>query len=191
MMMHMLEVGGIPVLIDNIRKADVHNPDGYYEFEPVKRLGKDASWMANARGKAVKIVYRLLYELPTEHEYRVIFMKRKLEEVLASQQEMLQGLNEKGGVLDDAQLAILFRRELQMLDEWIRAQKNIGILYVSYNDMVREPTSLVGEVGCFLGRGLDLGAMARVVDFRLYRQRSWPNRSCLKPVDVALRDAGR
>jgi hypothetical protein len=172
MMMHMLEVGGIPVLIDNIRKADVHNPDGYYEFEPVKRLGKDASWMANARGKAVKIVYRLLYELPTEHEYRVIFMKRKLEEVLASQQEMLQGLNEKGGVLDDAQLAILFRRELQMLDEWIRAQKNIGILYVSYNDMVREPTSLLDEVGRFLGRGLDLEAMAKVVDHRLYRQRS-------------------
>jgi phage-related minor tail protein len=172
MMMHMLEVGGIPVLIDNIRKADVHNPDGYYEFEPVKRLGKDASWMANARGKAVKIVYRLLYELPTEHEYRVIFMKRKLEEVLASQQEMLQGLNEKGGVLDDAQLAILFRRELQMLDESIRAQKNIGILYVSYNDMVREPTSLLDEVGRFLGRGLDLEAMAKVVDHRLYRQRS-------------------
>jgi phage-related minor tail protein len=172
MMMHMLEVGGVPVLIDNIRKADVHNPDGYYEFEPVKRLGKDASWMANARGKAVKIVYRLLYELPTEHEYRVIFMKRKLEEVLASQQEMLQGLNEKGGVLDDAQLAILFRRELQMLDESIRAQKNIGILYVSYNDMVREPTSLLDEVGRFLGRGLDLEAMAKVVDHRLYRQRS-------------------
>jgi Sulfotransferase domain len=172
MMMRMLEAGGVPVLIDDSRKADVHNPNGYYEFEPVKRLGKDASWLANARGKAVKMVYRLLYELPTEHDYRVIFMKRKLEEVLASQQEMLQGLNEKGGALDDAQLAVLFRRELQVGDEWIRAQKNIGVLYVSYNDMVREPTRLVGEVGRFLARRLDLEAMARVVDHRLYRQRS-------------------
>jgi hypothetical protein len=129
-------------------------------------------YLANARGKAVKMVYRLLYELPTEQDYRVIFMKRKLEEVLASQQEMLQGLNKKGGALNDTQLAILFRRELQVLDEWIQAQKNIGILYVSYNDMVRDPTSLVGEVGRFLGRELDLEAMVRVVDHRLYRQRS-------------------
>jgi hypothetical protein len=172
MMMRMLEAGGISVLIDNIRKAAMDNHNGYYEFEPVKRLGKDASWLANARGKSVKMVDRLLYELPTEHDYRVIFIKRKLGEGLASQKEMLHGLNEQGGALDDAQLAILFRREIEVLDKWIQAQKNIGILYVSYNDMMRDPTNLMGEVGRFLGRGINLEAMARVVDHRLYRQRS-------------------
>jgi Sulfotransferase domain len=172
MIMRMLEAGGVPVLIDNILKADVYNPNGYYEFEVVKRLGTDASWLADARDKAVKMVYRLLYELPTEHDYRVIFMKRRLGEVLTSQQEMLHGLNAKDNALDDAQLAVLFRRELQMVDEWIQLQKNIGILYVSYNEMVKDPTTLVGEVSRFLGRVLDLEAMARVVDHRLYQQRS-------------------
>src|SRR5713226_9097156 len=84
MMMRMLEAGGLPTITDNIRTADDDNPLGYYEFEPVKQLNKDASWLDTLSNKAVKIIYRLLYSLPRHHRYKVIFMRRKLEEVIAS-----------------------------------------------------------------------------------------------------------
>ena len=57
MMMRMLEKGGVPVLTDKLRQADEDNPLGYFEFEPVKRLDKDTSWLGEATNKAVKIIY--------------------------------------------------------------------------------------------------------------------------------------
>jgi hypothetical protein len=171
MMMRMLEVGGMPVLTDNIRKADVDNPNGYYEFEPVKQLRKDASWMADAYGKAVKMVYALLYELPENHEYRVIFMKRNLEEVIASQDAMLQRNNKNTGTLDGSQVVRVFQDQLQKLEVWLGGRENFVLLNVDYNHVVTDPTSAVSEVDRFLGFGLDTAAMIKVIDPLLYRQR--------------------
>src|SRR5262249_30630691 len=89
LMMQMLDGGGVPVLTDNIRAADTDNPRGYYEFEPVKATKRDATWLPAARGKAVKMVSQLLYHLPPGETYRVLFLERDLEEVLASQEKML------------------------------------------------------------------------------------------------------
>src|SRR5262245_17283474 len=83
MMMKMLEVGGLSVVVDNLRTADTDNPEGYYEFEPIKKVKQDSSWMPTAVGKVVKAIYKLLYDLPPNFQYRVIFMRRKLDEVLA------------------------------------------------------------------------------------------------------------
>jgi hypothetical protein len=92
LMMQMLEAGGMDILTDGIRKIDKNNPWGYYEFEKVKNLGKDNSWLNLCNGKVVKIISILLYDLPTDRKYNVIFMKRNLQEVLASQRKMLDNL---------------------------------------------------------------------------------------------------
>ena len=105
MMMQILEAGGIPIVTDKLRKADEDNPKGYYEFEKVKQLSKDASWLPETVDKAIKIVHLLLYELPPDLNYRVIFMQRKLPEVLASQHKMLQRQNRKGANVGNEQLA--------------------------------------------------------------------------------------
>src|SRR5215471_15035568 len=89
MMMRMLEMGGMPVIIDQVRQPDVDNPRGYYEFEPAKKTKTDTSWLNHAPGKAVKMVYRLLYDLPSKFTFRVLFMQRKLDEVLVSQRTLL------------------------------------------------------------------------------------------------------
>jgi hypothetical protein len=51
---------------------------------------KDPACIAEAEGKAVKVISQLLLSLPANHEYRVIFMQRPLHEVMASQDEMLR-----------------------------------------------------------------------------------------------------
>jgi hypothetical protein len=171
MMMRMLEAGGMPVLTDNIRQADEDNPNGYYEFEPVKQLRRDTSWLVDAYGKALKMVYLLLYDLPKEHAYKVIFMRRKLKEVIASQNRMLQRQDKQGRALYDAQVARVFRDHLQKLDIWIQAQNNFEVLYTSYNDLIDSPEEVVHRVDQFLGHRLDKNAMLEVINPLLYRQR--------------------
>src|SRR5262249_24135332 len=92
LMMQMLDNGGVPVVTDNIRTADTDNPRGYYEFERVKKIKQEAAWLPETRGKAVKMVPQLLYDLPPTERYRIIFMERDLDEVLTSQEKMLERL---------------------------------------------------------------------------------------------------
>lgn len=171
LMMRMLDVGGLPVLVDNVREADVDNPRGYYEYEPVKQTKADPSWVAPAVGKVVKMVYLLLLDLPPGPEYRVVFMRRNIDEVLASQKAMLDRLG-KSSPLDDARMAALFRDQLAKFDAWIADRPNFRRLDVSYNQLVTDPAPLAAEVDRFLGGGLDVEAMSRVIDPSLYRNRS-------------------
>lgn len=171
MMMRMLEAGGLPVLIDNIRVADHDNPRGYYEFEPVKQTKRDASWVPGAEGKVVKMVYRLLYDLPLDREYRVVFMRRNLEEVLRSQQKMLAKDNRQDDIAD-AEMSAIFRAELARFDAWIAKQPAFKYVDVNYNEMLLNPAPIVSQIDTFLGGNLDQEAMCAVVDPSLYRNRA-------------------
>lgn len=89
MMMKMLEAGGMKILTDSQRTADEDNPKGYYEFELVKLIQRDKSWLPRAKGKVVKIISELLKNLPPDYQYKAIFMRRNLAEILAFQRQML------------------------------------------------------------------------------------------------------
>jgi hypothetical protein len=170
MMMRMLEMGGMTVLIDHIRTADHDNPNGYYEFEAVKRTKQDSSWLDESAGKAVKMVYRLLYDLPADRTYRVLFMRRKLEEVLASQRTMLKR-KAAGDSVSDEQMETLFRRELEAFYNWVPNQPHIELMDVDYNRILSDPITELARVHRFLGGAVDLAGMASVVDAKLYRNR--------------------
>lgn len=171
MMMQLLEAGGLPALTDNIRQADEDNPRGYYEFEAVKQVQQDASWLDDARGKVVKMVYRLLYDLPGDYSYRVVFMKRRLEEVIASQEEMLRRLGKEDDGVEKGQLVGIYRRQLQDVERWLQARPNFRVLYVDYQEALEHPERVVEQLNTFLGNSLDTEAMLRVPDRSLYRQR--------------------
>lgn len=171
MMMRMLEAGGLPVLVDGLRTADEDNPRGYYEFERVKQLEHDTAWLPEARGKVVKIISALLQHLPPSERYRVVFMRRDLGEVLASQREMLRRRGEPTDATRDEEMARFFTSHLRRVEGWLAAQPACDVLYVSYNDLLREPGPSSHEVAAFLGGELDAARMREVVSQRLYRQR--------------------
>jgi hypothetical protein len=172
MMMQVIEAGGIPALTDNVRTKDEDNPQGYYEFEPVKKTREDPSWVPGARGKVVKMVYRLLYDLPADQEYRVIFMRRNVDEVLASQKKMLQRSGKPGAAVSDEKLKELFIEELERFDRWIASQPNFSLIEVDYRDMVASPGMQCKRINAFLGGVLDGDRAAAAVDPSLYRNRS-------------------
>jgi len=171
MMMNMLQAGGVPVLTDNQREADEDNLRGYLEYEQVKQLDRDASWLAEAEGKAVKIISILLKNLPRDHEYRVIFMHRDIIEILASQRKMMERRGEKPDGVPDEAMAALYRKHLSEVQQWLDDQPNIETLHINYNETLKDPWPAVDRVNEFLGGGVDVDSMAKVVDPKLYRQR--------------------
>lgn len=172
MVMSMLGAGGIETLVDHVRKADEDNPGGYYEFEPVKKTREDASWLNGAVGKVVKMVYRLLYDLPGEYQYRVIFTQRDLKEVLASQNIMLARSGRTDTAIPDEKIEALFKAELKKCEQWILEQPNFSVLYINHRDIINRSPAQAQKVSDFLGGGLDVEAMVAVVDPDLYRNRN-------------------
>jgi len=172
MMMKMLAEGGLPIITDQIRNADEDNPNGYFEFEPVKQLtdGK-FSWLANANGKVVKIISALLEYLPREHHYKVIFMERAIQEILASQQKMLSRRNEKSAI-SDAEMQTQFEQHLAASKYWLARQPNLDVLYVEYNKMIANPDDYCAKIAEFLGVPVDVEKMRSVPNERLYRNRA-------------------
>lgn len=171
MMMRMTEAGGLPVMIDEIREADDDNPNGYYEFEAVKLTKEDPSWLESSAGKVVKMVYRLLYDLPADREYRVLFMRRNLDEILASQRVMLDR-NGQGDAITDDEMSKLFRAEIDGFYAWHAEQPHMKLIDVDYNALMSDPRTQAERINEFLGGGLDVEAMVGVVDPSLYRNRA-------------------
>jgi Sulfotransferase domain len=168
LMMQMLENGGVAVLTDHVRTADTDNPRGYYELEKVKRIKQDASWLPEARGKAFKMVSQLLYDLPASERYRILFMERDLDEMLRSQEKMLERLHRPAGPRDEMKRA--YTLHLDRLHRWLGQQRNMAVLCVSYNDLVERPQREAQRVSEFLG-GADVPGMTATVDPSLYRNR--------------------
>jgi hypothetical protein len=172
MMMKMLEASGVPILTDNIRTADEDNPKGYYEFERVKQIETDQAWLEGAEGQVVKMISALLKHLPSTYDYKVIFMRRRIEEILASQRQMLIRRGEPTDTVSDEKMAGLYRKHLVQIEAWLAGQPNIDVLYVTYHEVIDHARDHAEQINRFLGGTLDEDKMVEVVDQMLYRQRA-------------------
>jgi sulfotransferase family protein len=172
MAMKMLDAGGVAIVTDGIRTADEQNPKGYYEFEPVKELDKDGdlSWLPGARGKAVKIISFLLTYLPDTFDYKVVFMNRDIDEVLASQNKMMAARGEADAT-EDAKMRKAYRQHLEKVDRFLRTRACFATLRVSYKDVINNPAGEARRMNAFLGGKLNVERMATVADRELYRNR--------------------
>jgi hypothetical protein len=171
MMMRMICAGGIPALMDQARVPDPDNPHGYFEFEAVKRTREDPSWVSQAPGKVVKLVHLLLPDLPEGRRYRVVLMRRDLDEVLASQQTMLARQGRTGARMPPDALKRVFAAQLDAVTRWMDERPWFSRLEVRYDRVVADPAAEASRVAAFLGVPQAAGAMAAAVDPSLYRNR--------------------
>lgn len=172
MMMKMLEAGGVTPLVDNIRTADDDNLQGYYEFERVKAMKDgDVAWISEAQGKVIKVISALLESLPAEYTYKIIFMEREMMEILASQRKMLERRGKPGNPAEDGKFSELYGKHLDKVKAWLANKPNMKVLYVRYNDMVRDPADYAKKVAEFLGAAMNVEAMVNIPQEQFYRQR--------------------
>ena len=167
MMMQMLSAGGCAILADTLRPPDASNAQGYFEFEPVRRLALDSSWLPQARGRAVKVVAPLLRYLPpaagdgSPLAYRVVFMRREWDEVAASQTRLLENLGLahteqpkpelRGGMLHLESLALA----------WL-AENRVPTLEIDYRQTLANPAATADRLASFLPGLATLPAAAAV-----------------------------
>jgi hypothetical protein len=173
MAMKMVHAAGFEAVQDGIRTADEDNPKGYFELERVKDLDKPGSkaWLRDHRGKVVKVISFLLRDLPYDNDYRVIFMHRKLEEVLASQEKMLDRRGE-GNESSDDRMKEIYLDHLGKVQNLMAARDNFECLDVHYTDVLTDPETQAKRIAEFLGRPEKARVMAEQVDPNLYRNRA-------------------
>jgi len=170
--MRMLAEGGIPVVTDELRRADSDNPNGYFEFETVRQMSAgNVEWLANANGKAIKVISALLEYLPSNYSYKIIFLERDVHEILASQRKMLMNRNEKE-MGDEIEIEMQIQKHLSVMKPWLVRQPNIEVLYVNYNTLMTKPEPLCEQITEFLDLPLNQTRMLAVPDKHLYRNRT-------------------
>ena len=174
MAMKMLEAGGMEIVTDGEREADADNPQGYYEDERVKDLAntRDKTWLEASRGRAVKVISFLLKDLPPNLNYRVILMRRDLEEVLASQRKMLDRRGESDETPDDRMME-LWQDQLWRVNYLLRKSPQFEWIEIHYGEALRDPAAAATRIASLVD-GLDERAMVSVVDPALYRNRAAP-----------------
>jgi tetratricopeptide (TPR) repeat protein len=167
LMMQMLNNGGVEVLTDQNRKADDSNPKGYFEYDPVKSIHKDNSWLEMAKNKSVKVVAPLLKFLSPKYRYKFFFMNRDLSEIIKSQQKMIG----KDQDVLPIKLFEAYNKQLNQVETWKQKEPGVELIYVNYKDVLNNPEETLKKVTSFIGLDLNTTEMMECVDKSLYRNK--------------------
>lgn len=174
LMMQLLAAGGMELMTDGVRAADVDNPRGYYEWEAIKQVGQRPEIFDDEAvdGKAIKCVSMLLPKMPAQHHYKVIFMIRPIEQVVASQQGMTERLGTQGAEFSTEQLARGLRTHRDETLMWLAQAPYMEHIEINYPALVREPVPVIARLTEFLGadRLPYADKMWEVVDPSLHRK---------------------
>jgi hypothetical protein len=173
MLMKMLDAGGMAIMTDSERIADIDNPKGYFEYERIKDLEKetDKSYVREGRGKVLKVISFLIKDLPDDNDYRVIFMRRDLDEVLASQSKMIQRLGTTDTAAAEDAMKEAYRNDIVRTRLLCKNRPNFELIEIGYKSTIEDPAETARSVNAFVGGHLDETAMREVVDGNLYRNR--------------------
>ncbi len=158
LMMQMLAAGGLPPQTDGRRVADRDNPEGYLEWEAIKRIGKEPGLLdeAGLENKAIKVISALLPSLPTRHRYKVVFMRRPPLEIARSQAKMISRLGTEGGWEgNEAAQAEKLQEHCDSILQFLRSKRKVfDWLEVDYPSLIAEPKSWAHRVSEFIGHEL-------------------------------------
>jgi hypothetical protein len=174
MLMRMLDRGGIGIMTDSERVADIDNPNGYYEYERVKDLEKetDKSYVREGRGKVLKVISFLIKDLPEDNDYQVVFMRRDLDEVITSQNKMIDRLGTQDTTADREAMREAYRNDIVRTRLLCRNRPNFDLVEVHYKQTIEDPAATAKQLNGFLGGRLDEAAMSGGVDAQLYRNKA-------------------
>ncbi len=173
LMMQMLQAGGLPPMTDGKRAADPDNPEGYLEWEAIRQLPRTPHLIERAQGHAVKVISALMGHLPGQHRYKILFMDRPIDEVMASQARMRQ--RRHGEVAGDSPVTrSALERHLSEILKSLKESPNIEVLQISYPSLISDPETQSSRIARFLGPSHlpQPEAMARCVRPTLHRNRS-------------------
>lgn len=144
-----LEKGGVSVLRD---------PKGYKTAEKILFTNL---WLEKAIGKVIYIPCRQLSDLPTNFNYKVIYLDHEVEEILPSRTADLKKKLAKEtiaiGVLNTIE------KEKFIIDLWIQSQPSQQVLIVNWREFLESTDELISLISQYLNVSLDEKAIKKQV----------------------------
>jgi hypothetical protein len=98
----------------------------------------------------------------------VLFIEREMEEILSSQETMLDRLGK--GNRSGADIAKAFLQQVRHAKTWLGG-RGISAISVSHADLVHRPDQVLPQIAAFLGKPDQVAAMKAVIDPALHRAR--------------------
>ena len=174
LMMQVLSAGGLKPLVDDMRLADTSNPEGYFEYEPIKRLRQNPRVIEEGKEKITKVISMLLPFLPKQHRYQIIYMRRDPVQVAKSQAKMIEKLHSKPAFLDVNSVAERLVMHDQDTLNLLKESDNIEFIAIQYEDLIRAPEECIKGVQNFLQNPLKCSAfeLSKIVKPELWREKS-------------------
>ena len=164
LMMQILHHSNLKVLTDHVRESDHSNPKGYFEYAPVKGIIKDKSFLKLAMGKVVKIVAPLPMYLDLNLSYKVIFMRRDIDEILMSQEKMLG----KDQSSEREKFSNIYDKHIEITKHFL-LKNNIEFIEIQYDKLIKSTSNQLDLISEFLKIKIDHEKISQVVDPSLYR----------------------
>lgn len=164
LMMQMLVAGGLEPMRDDLRPADIDNPHGYFEWQEIKSLPRNPRLIEKAHGRVTKVISMLLPSLPRVHRFRVIFMTRPIEDVIASQERMRHRRDALTPPAPPGEMMAELRQHRERMLRLLRGSDNVEVLEVDYPALLDDPHPWAEQVAEFAGISPDHAtAMAAAV----------------------------
>jgi hypothetical protein len=167
LMMQIVAKSPVSVYVDGKREKDENNPEGYYELEAVKGIVQDNSFLNQAIGKAVKIVAPLPIYMNPELSYRVIFMRRDMDEILQSQEKMLQ----KDQISEREKFRTIYDFHLKKTYRFLK-ENEIPFIDIHYNALIANPEEEILRLKTFCAFDTPIEELVSAVRPDLYRNRN-------------------
>lgn len=163
LMMQMLQACGLPPKTDGLRQADVDNPRGYYEWEDIKKLPSDPDLFDEPEldSKSIKVVSMLLPFLANHHTFKVIFMMRPIEQIVTSQQKMIDRttsgpVDEKESIANSEAMKKKLVDHRDRILRFLEKAPEIDFLRVEFEDAVGRPEQVLNQLKLFLSDRISL-----------------------------------
>ena len=166
LMMQLLNKSSLEILSDGIRQKDISNPEGYYELEAVKGIVRDNSFLKDATGKVVKIVAPLPVYLDKSLDYRIVFMRREIEEVLRSQEKMLN----KDQTSEREKFKTIYEMHLKKTYHFFESN-SIPYIDIQYKQLLNESEQELKRLIDFLELSTPIEELLSVIKVDLYRNK--------------------
>ena len=166
LMMQLLNKSSLDILSDGIRQKDISNPEGYYELEAVKGIVRDNSFLKDATGKVVKIVAPLPIYLDKSLDYRIVFMRRDIEEVLKSQEKMLN----KDQTSEREKFRTIYEMHLKKTYHFFDSH-SIPYIDIQYKQLLNNSEQELAKLIEFLNLTTPIEDLLSVIKVDLYRNK--------------------
>lgn len=166
LMMQLLNKSSLDILSDGIRQKDISNPEGYFELEAVKGIVRDNSFLKDAVGKVVKIVAPLPIYLDKSLDYRIVFMRREIEEVLRSQEKMLN----KDQTSEREKFRTIYEMHLKKTYHFFESN-SIPYIDIHYRQLLNESEQELKRLIDFLELTTPIEELLSVIKVDLYRNK--------------------